>query len=183
MSAVQSLQHAAGYPPGWLVSQLPVGMRDDDLLVRLTTIFERVGATLRAGADSVEHVADTTVTSPRMLTYLGNWLGYDLLDDNLPIERQRDIIAALGEALPLRGTAPGLQRMLEAVTGAEVRIDEPGCVLDDEAPMPEPGGVAVTVASSGHLRPHELEAWVRDEVPAHLPVTITIDPELGGEAR
>ena len=49
---------ASRYPGGWLVGQLPVGMRDDDLLVRFTTIFERLGASLRAGADGVEHVAD-----------------------------------------------------------------------------------------------------------------------------
>lgn len=169
---------ASRYPGGWLVGQLPVGMRDDDLLVRFTTIFEQLGASLRAGADGVEHVADATVTSPAMLAYLAGWLGYDLLDDDLPTPRQRAIVAALGRALPLRGTAAGLRILLEAVTDGPVEIVEPGGVAPADGALPEPdGAVVVRVATSGHLRRHELVALVRDEVPAHLAVTVEFTEE------
>ncbi len=166
---------APEYPPGWLVGQLPVGMRDDDLLVRFTTIFERLGGTLRAGADGIEHVADPTVTTPMMLVYLGRWLGYDVLDQDLPIDKQRRIIAALGRALPWRGTTRGLRTLLEAVTGQPVHIEEPGGVYGEDGPGRRGDEVVVHVRSTGHLREHELEALVRDEVPAHLPVTLRID--------
>jgi phage tail-like protein len=148
-------------------------MRDDDMLVRFTTIFERLGETLRAGADGIEHVADPTVTSPDVLAYLARWLGYDLLDDDLPTERRRDILHALGRALPLRGTAAGLRIILEAVTGGAVSVDDPGGIADEDGPLPDAGGsVVVRVRGSGHLRPHELRALVRDEVPAHLAVKV-----------
>jgi phage tail-like protein len=166
---------APQYPPGWLVGQLPVGMRDDDLLVRFTTIFERLGATLRAGADGIEHVADPTLAPPGMLAYLGRWLGYDVLDDHLPVERQREIVAALGQALPWRGTAHGLRMLLGAITGGPVSIQDPGVVTDGSEATPG-DTVVVHVASTGHLREHELEELVRDEVPAHLHVRLIITP-------
>jgi phage tail-like protein len=176
MTVTQRVAAAPQYPPGWLAGQLPV-----DMLVRFTTIFERLGESLRAGADGVEHVADPTVTSPAVLAYLGRWLGYDLLDDDLNLQRQRGIVAALGRALPLRGTRAGLSTILEAVTGGPVRVQDPGCVLDADGAPPSPGPVEVTVTSTGHLREHELRALVRDEVPAHLGVSIVIDPSLGVE--
>lgn len=163
------------YPPGWLVGQLPVGMRDDDLLVRFTTIFERLGATLRAGADGIEHTADPSVATPSMLVYLGRWLGYDVIDEDLPVDHQRRIIAALGEALPWRGTARGLRSLLEAITDAPVEITDPGGVFSEDAGQRSGDVVEVRVRGTGHLREHELEALVRDEIPAHLGMSLTID--------
>lgn len=164
------------YPAGWLVGQLPMGMCEDDLFVRFATIFERVAATLRAGADNIEYAADTSITTPGMLRYLGSWLGYDLLDPGQPELHQRRIVAALGAALPRRGTAYGLRLLLEALTGAPVHIIEPGGVHRAGA-SPRPGGeVVVQVANTGHLRPHEFEALVRDEVPAHLHVRVEVHP-------
>lgn len=182
MKVTRELVSTPEYPAGWLVGQLPVGMRDDDMLVRFTTIFERLGSTLRAAADGVEHVADPTVTTPGMLDYLGRWLGYDVLDEALPMDRQREIVAALGRGLPLRGTAEGLRIVLEAITEGPVEIVEPGAVLDEDGESPEPGDVEVTVRSPGHLREHELRALIRDEVPAHLVVTVIIGPDTEEEA-
>lgn len=178
MTIAQRLEAGTRYPPGWLVQQLPVGMRDDDMLVRFTTIFERLGATLRAGADGVEHVADVAVTTPGMLDYLGRWLGYDLIDDELQRRRQRAIVAALGAAVPLRGTRAGLRTILEAVTAGPVHIEESGGVFNVDDPVPAPGEVVITVASTGHLREHELLHLVSDEVPVHLPVRLVVDPAL-----
>lgn len=182
MKATTGVTATNQYAPGWLVGQLPVGMRDDDMLVRFTTIFERLGTSLRAGADGVEHVADPTVTFPAMLGYLGRWLGYDLLDDDLDLSRQRGIISALGRALPVRGTRAGLVAILEAVTGGPVVVDEPGGVLGADEDPGDLGPVVVRVTSTGHLRDHELHALVRDEVPAHLPVEIVIDAPDGSES-
>lgn len=179
MSLLHRNAEAPDYPPGWLVGQLPVGMRDDDLLVRFTTIFERLGGTLRAGADGIEHVADTTVTTPGMLRYLGRWLGYDVLDEGLPIEHQRRIVAALGRALPWRGTARGLETLLAALTDGWVQVDDPGEVGREDLDAELPGEVVVRVASTGHLRRHELEALLRDEIPAHLGFRLVVAP-LGG---
>jgi phage tail-like protein len=175
MSAITPVDRSAErYPSGWLVGQLPVGLRDDDLLVRLTTIFERVGATLRAGADGTEHVADHTVTTPGMLDFMSRWFGPGVLDPELEVTRQRQVLVALGRALPRRGTAIGLRILLEAITGDRVTVIDPGGVGREGELARHEGVVEVVVTSPGHLREHELAALVRDEVPAHLGVRLVI---------
>lgn len=175
MSLVEHVPGAASrYPAGWMVGQLPVGMRDDDRLTRFATIFERLAATLREGADGVEHIADPTVTSSAMLIYLGNWLGYDVIDPTLPLERQRRIVRALGQALPWRGTERGLRHVLGAITDGPVRITDPGAVVEADASVTDADVVLVELEHMGHLRAHELVALVRDQVPAHIGVEITV---------
>ena len=175
MSALLPIDRSAErYPSGWLVGQLPGGMRDDDLLVRLTTIFERVGATLRAGADGTEHVVDRTVTTPGMLNFMSRWFGPGVLDPELEVMRQRQVLAALGRALPRRGTAGGLKLLLEAITGDEVTVIDPGGVGREGELSPHDGVIEVRVVDPGHLREHELAALVRDEVPAHLGVRLVV---------
>lgn len=175
MSIVDHIAGAASrYPAGWLVGQLPVGMRDDDRLARFTTIFERLAATLREGADGVEHVADPSVTSSAMLIYLSNWLGYDVIDPTLPIERQRRIVRALGQALPWRGTERGLRHVLSAITEGPVRITDPGGVIEADTPVSAASVILVELEDLGHLRAHELVALIRDQVPAHIGVEIKV---------
>ena len=167
-------EHDAPYPPGWLVGQLPVGLRDDDLLVRLTTIFERVGATLRAGADATELVADHRVTSAAMLRYLSTWTGLEVLDPALPVLRQRAVVAAISRSVPARGTVRALRTLLEAITEAPVDIVEPGGVFRDGEVPDHDGRVEVRVRSTGHLSAEELAELVRDEVPAHLALRLVV---------
>jgi hypothetical protein len=45
----------------WLLHQLPVGMTEDDFLVRFVTIFQRVADTVVDQVDGVEHAFDPTV--------------------------------------------------------------------------------------------------------------------------
>jgi phage tail-like protein len=159
------------YSPGWLVGQLPMGMREDDFFVRFATIFERVAETVRAGADAVEHVADPACTPLPMLAYLGTWMGVDLVDPRLEPEAQREIVRTLGSTLTRRGTAAGLAELLEGLTGSTVRVVDPGAVIaDDVVPATHP--VEIHLQSCGHLRPQEIEAIIRDEVPAHVAIDI-----------
>ena len=161
------------YPQGWMAGQLPVGLREDDFFLRFTMIFERLAGTLRSGADNVQYVSDSAVTPLEVLGYLGRWMGVDLVDSRLDPEVQREIVSALGRTLTRRGTAGALKEMLEAVTGGRVTVIDPGAVIgDEELPISRP--VEVLVSDCGHLRPHEVEAIVRDEVPAHIPVNVRI---------
>ena len=162
------------YANGWLVGQLPVGLRDDDLMVRLTTIFERLGSTLRAGADGTEHVADHTVTTPGMIHFMSRWFGPSVLDPELDVARQRTVLAALARARTRRGTAMGLRILLEALTGDEVVVVDPGMVGREGEVDRHDGVVEVRIASTGHLREHEIAALVRDEVPVHLGVRLLV---------
>lgn len=174
-----STGHIPLYPPGWLVGQLPMGMREDDLFVRFSTIFERVAETVRAGADSVDFVADPSVTSLPMLAYLGTWMGVDLVDSRLDPEVQRGIVRTLGATLTRRGTAAALTELLEALTGSPVQVVDPGAVISDDS-MPTNHPVEIHLSGCGHLRPQEIEAIIRDEVPAHIAIAIYL-PEEGDD--
>jgi phage tail-like protein len=172
--AADAEQQHSSYRPGWLVGQLPVGMRDDDLLVRFTTIFERVGATLRAGADATELVADHRVTSAAMLEYLATWTGLQVLDRGLPVLRQRAVVGAISRAVPRRGTRVALRTLLEAITEAPVDIIEPGGVFRAGEVPEHDGRIEVRVRGTGHLTNEELVELVRDEVPAHLGLRLVV---------
>ena len=45
----------------WLLSQLPVGMVEDDFFVRFVSIFQDVATTLLDGADNIDNLVDVTV--------------------------------------------------------------------------------------------------------------------------
>jgi len=179
LPAQDPAQDESAYPAGWLVGQLPIGMRDDDLLVRLATIFERVGGTLRAGADATELVADHRVTSASMLQYLSTWTGLEVLDPELPLLRQRAVVRAVSRSVPLRGTVAALRTLLEAITEEPVDIFDAGGVFrGGEAPRHD-GRVEVRVRGTGHLTSDELVSLVRDEVPAHLALRLVVLGEGG----
>lgn len=165
------------YPQGWLTGQLPMGVREDDFTVRFATIFERLAESIRADADNVEYVADPAVTPLPVLAYLGRWMGIDLVDPRLDPEHQREIVDALGKTLTRRGTASALRELLEALTRGQVWVTDAGAVIgDDDVPTYRP--VDVHLQQLGHLRLHEVEAIVRAEVPAHVPVRVTVAPEV-----
>ncbi|CAN5685135.1 phage tail protein [soil metagenome] len=152
----------------WLVGQLPVGMLEDDLFVRLVRAFQDVADTVVEGADNVTAVADAAVAPPAMVRYLGRWVGLDLLDPSSPEPFQRDLVRVWGEMLAWRGTRRGLCRFLELVTGAPVEVDDGGGVyLAGEVPA-QPAVVRVRVTVPDWLPEGELRALVEDEVPAHI---------------
>ena len=161
-----------GYGVGWLSGALPLGMQVDEKLVAFVSIFEEVASTLRAGADSVSHADDVDVTSPAMVRYLGSWVGALALHSSLPVHRQREIVKATGETLGRRGTASAIRRVLAALTDGEVEIDDDGGVFREGHAPPPSGRVELRIATTGHLREHELVELVLSMVPAHLVVTI-----------
>jgi hypothetical protein len=105
---------------------------------------------------------------------MSRWFGPGVLDPELEVSRQRQVLVALGRALPRRGTAIGLELLLEAITGERVTVIDPGGVGREGELSRHDGVVEVHVAGSGHLREHELAALVRDEVPAHLGVRLVV---------
>lgn len=179
MSATPApLADRVGYGTGWLAGNLPVVMAEDPFLARFVAIFEEIATSVRYGADTCVAASDVTVASPAMLRFLGGWIGAPEVHGSLPLDVQRRIVRAAGSVLRRRGTVSALITLLEAVTGEPVDVDDPGGVFHDGcAPRPDTAGgdvgvVVVRTASTGHLRPEELVALVRAEVPAHLRIAV-----------
>jgi phage tail-like protein len=160
--------------PGWLVANLPVVMQEDDLFVRFVTIFETIAGDVRDAVEAADRAGDVTEAPTAMVREMGRWVGAPGLHGALDPALQRRIVRAAGAARPWRGTARALEGLLGAVTGGWVDIDDgSGVFRDGEAPV-APGRVVVRVETAGHLRPDELVAVIRDEVPAHLALVVLV---------
>jgi phage tail-like protein len=158
----------AARSPHWMLNQLPVGMLDSDFFVRFVSIFQELGDTLLEDADNIDNIVDLTIAPLPVVRWLGSWIGIDGIDASLPDELQRRIVASTAQTLAWRGTAAGLRRFLELISGepAEV-VDGGGVWRAGDAPT-DTAWVRMTVASTGWLPEADFVALVRDEVPAHV---------------
>lgn len=161
--------------PQWLLNQLPVGMLESEFFVRFVALFQEMGSTLLDDADTIEHIADVSVTPVSMLSYLAGWIGVDVVDASLPEQVQRLIVASSAKALAHRGTIAGLRGYLEMLSGGSAEVTDGGGIWrEGEAPA-DPSWVKMTVHGTGHLPEDEFVSLVRDEIPAHVRAEIWID--------
>lgn len=159
----------------WLVSQLPLGMLDDDLFVRFVSMFQEMASTLLDGADNIPNIVDTSVAPPAVLPWLASWLGVSWVDSSLPEQTQRRVVRQSGQALAWRGTKHGLETVLRAVTDGDVVVEETGSVRRaGDGPAPEPF-VQVTVPSTGWLSDEDFVELVSDEMPAPVRFAVVVD--------
>ncbi|MCP3993675.1 MAG: hypothetical protein GY722_01220 [bacterium] len=150
---------------GWLTEQLPNALSSDPLARRYVMMLESIATGLRLQADGVDRYFDVSVAPPEFVRWLGLWLGVTVpagLDDI----RQRDLVRAAGPLIPWRGTERGLRLLLEAVTGAAVRVADTGRVLDRPRKEPAARHVVVEVSDTGAFTEQQLLVLVRAEIPA-----------------
>jgi phage tail-like protein len=168
----------------WLLAQLPVGMTEDDFLARFVSIFQTIGDSLMHHADTMGHLTDVAVAPDPMVRALGSWLGLDWVDPSLPDRLQRLIVAEYASSMVWRGTKVGLQRVLQAVTGAPVAIaDSGGVYAEGEAPDSAPH-VVIHATASQWATDTDLERIVRSELPATVTFELHIErrPPIGHAA-
>lgn len=175
LGTFRSRAEALGYGRGWLLRNLPVVMQEDELLARVVTVFEEIATTTRHAVVSVDRAADLSTTTPGMVDYLGSWIGAPHGGHAADVAHHRRIVAAAGATLGGRGTAGALRALLAAVTGGPVEVVDPGGVRREARAERRP--VVVRVTTCGTLRPAELVALVRDEVPAHVGCEIWMGEE------
>ncbi|MFT4616364.1 MAG: phage tail-like protein [Minisyncoccia bacterium] len=156
----------------WLLHQLPVGMTEDDFLVRFVTIFQRVADTVVHQVDGVEHAFDPTVAPDNMVRLMAEWFGVDWVDSSLDVRLQREIVMRYAELIPWRGTRRGMVELLELLTRADVEVRDTGGVFaEGEAPQ-DPPHVRIDVQSLGWNNRKDFAQIVRDELPATVTFTV-----------
>lgn len=161
----------------WLVGQLPMGMLDDGFFLRFVSMFEEVATTLLDDVDNIPHLVDPTVAPPEMVRWLASWIGLAPIDSSIDEGLQRRLVRTASAGLAWRGTRGGLQRYLEATTGAPAEVTESGSVRRDEgAPAPEPS-VTMRVQNTGRMSAREFMEVVRDELPANASYEIWVGDE------
>ena len=176
MKALAHRTRALGWRGDWLVNQLPVGMVDDDFLVRFVTIIQHVADGMLDHLDDMPHLADVTVTPERMVPYLGGWVGLDWVEPGLEPRAQREIVRRYATDLMWRGTRRGISNLLTTVTGdtAPVVRDTGGVVQEDQA-SGEPPHVHLEVSTLGAWATEaDLVRIVRSELPASVTFTLIV---------
>ncbi len=161
----------------WLIHQLPVGMTDDDFLVRYLTIFQRLADTVIEQVDQMSLMFDPDVAPDSMVRTMAQWLGVDWVDSSLEDRRQREIVRRYAELIQWRGTHRGLQLLLELLTDGPVEVRDTGGVFAEGEAPGGPAHVRIDVGTSGWNRPDDLVRIVLSEVPA----SVTLDMWIGNE--
>lgn len=152
----------------WLVHQLPVGMVEDEFLVRFLSIFQDVADTVAGQIDNLPHVFDPTVAPLPMVRALGGWVGLDWIDPSLPDALQRRIVRQYFSMLRWRGTKRGMRQLLELITEAPAVVTETGGIYQEgESPL-DIGHVVLRVERSGWATEPDLLRIVKAELPASV---------------
>ena len=161
----------------WLIHQLPVGMIEDDFLVRYLTIFQRMSDTVIEQIDNLPKMFDPDVAPDEMVRTMAEWLGVDWVDSSLPDRTQREIVRRYAELIQWRGTRTGLKMLLELLTDGPVHVRDSGGVFPEGEAPGGPSHVRLDVADAGWNRVDDLIRIVRAEVPA----SVTFDLWVGDE--
>lgn len=152
----------------WLLRQLPVQMLSQDFFVRFVSIFQEVGSTLMDDADNVDHVADLSVAPEGSIGWLGSWIGVDSLDNSMPPELRRRIVATAARTLATRGTVGGLRSFLALLSGGPAEVREGGGIWRAGDVPDDTAWVIMSVEGTGSLEQEAFVEMVKDEIPAHV---------------
>jgi len=175
-----SRQAGAG-SPNWLVGQLPVGMLEDDFLVRFTSIFEDVADTLVDAVDTIDAATDLTVTPDPFVRWLGSWIdAYPNPGEAAQAPggtRERAWIQAQARALAGRGTRPSLELMLQELCGGRpVRVIDGGGVYPaGQSPTGDPAWIQVELPSLDQVAASDVLDLIRTEVPVQVAVHLLVE--------
>jgi phage tail-like protein len=152
----------------WMIHQLPMGMVEDDFLVRFLSIFQDVSDTVVSQIDNLPHVFDSTVAPPAMVRTLGRWIGLDWVDPSLPDALQRRIVREYFSLLRWRGTKRGMRQLLELISEQPASVEETGGIFQEGESPPDIGHVVLQVRSTGWATEADLLRIVRSELPASV---------------
>jgi phage tail-like protein len=160
----------------WLIHQLPVGMVEDEVLVRFLRIFQDVADTVFGQVDGLENQFDVAVAPEDMVRQAGRWLGIDWIDPSLDPRLQREIVRRYAALLRWRGTERGLTELLTLLTDAPPVVEDSGGVYAEGEARNRPPHVHIEVQPTDWPTETDLVRILREEIPA----ACTFDLWIGG---
>lgn len=154
-----SLQH--GLPPIYLTGHFAE---------QFVSGFDDTLAAVHLVLDCLDAMFDVETAPDDLLVAMAGWLGFELGLD-WPSERKRDVTFAVMGMWEGIGTRAGLERVLRAVTGAEVQVIDSGSTRVARSD-PESRAGAPTVTIRGLPPGLDIGQILRRFVPAHLRVVL-----------
>jgi len=169
--------------PQPLGTLLPAVYLEDPFAQQLTAAFDTVLAPIYSTLDCLDAYFDPWLTPPDFLEWLAGWVGL-ALDENLPLDRRRQLVAEAVRLYRVRGTANGLAQHISLFTGLEVEIEDSGGSTFSETPGGPPPGedrprlvvrLRVTPGSDeAAVDADRVAAIVRLSAPAHVPHSVEV---------
>ncbi len=150
-------------PPDGLDSRylryLPAIFQENEFLGRYLRIFETIWEPLEWRQNHINLYFDPRTCPPSLLPWLAGWLDLTI-DPYWPEARIRRLIAEAADLYRWRGTAYGLKRLIEVVTGLTPAITE-------EPSQPFVFRVALTIPPGSDVDARLIDDLVRAHKPAH----------------
>lgn len=156
---------------------LPALYQEDEFTQRFVGGFDEVLAPLFTTLDCIDAYFDAQVAPPDFLAWLAQWVGV-ALDENWPLERQRDLVGQMVELYGSRGTVAGLHELVRLSTGVEPEILDSGGATWSPVPGGDPPGspdarLSVRVRGAS-VSAKGLATLIADAVPAHVVVSVEV---------
>jgi phage tail-like protein len=182
-------------PASTYLQYLPAPFQSDPFMARFLLIFESILGPIERTIDNLAWYFDPRLAPAELLPWLASWVGLEL-DENWPLERQRQLILWAATLHRWRGTRRALREHLRLYTGYTPLIVEnfDGMRIGQDAVLglnTQIGGAApgqhwitVTVLSP---QPEELDESILRHIielekPAHVGYTLVVRrPEIGGQ--
>ncbi|GAB3159057.1 phage tail protein [Micromonospora sonneratiae] len=175
-----------GVVPG-LPSPFPIGLAlpalylDDDFTQRFTAGLDEVLAPVLLTLDCLDAYLDLSLAPPDFLDWLTGWVAVPM-DETWPTPLRREVARNAVELHRWRGTARGIARQLQIITGGEVEVSDSGGVswsaTPDATPPPATAAevrVRVRVADPARVDPARLQELVSTAVPAHVRTIVEVE--------
>lgn len=166
--------------PHALGSLLPAVYQEDGFAQRLTAGLDDVLAPVLCVLDCLDAYVDPELAPEDFVSWMEGWVGLDL-DEDVPVERRRAMVASAGDVYRMHGTARGIAASVRALTGAEPTVRDTGGVawsVSPAAPAAEtrPPSVTVTVPAGSAFDRRAVERAVAGAKPAHVAHHVEVEP-------
>ncbi|MYR84759.1 phage tail protein [Streptomyces sp. SID685] len=167
--------------PYSVVQLMPAVYQDDPFTVRLTACWDEVIAPVVSTLDCLDSYVDPRFAPEDFLVWLADRMGTQL-DENWPMARKRAATAHAVQGHRARGTVEGVRARIALAAGGEVDVSDCGGVYTSARPQtpfpenPQPGVVVrIAVEREQDADPIDVEALVRECLPAHVPYRVEIN--------
>lgn len=173
-----------------LVSPHPLGLmlpgvyHGDGFTQAFCEALDEVLAPVLLTLDSLPAYFDPDLAPADFVEWLATWVGLEI-DENWPLEHQRELLRRTVDLYSRRGTTQGITDVVALYTGIEPTLEDSGgttwsAVPGEAAPGSGPPTVVVhlQVPDGAELDARRVEAVITAVVPAHVAWRVELEPAV-----
>ena len=149
---------------------MPAIYQKEEFLGRFLMIFEDILSPANRILDNIDLYFDPMMAPESYLPWLASWIDL-VLDENWPVQKQRQLIKAGVELYRWRGTRRGLREYLRIYTGVEPEIVEH---FDAQDGGPHRFTVVIRVPDPEAIDERLVRQVINAEKPAHTTYDVRI---------